>query len=86
MDAHEGARPREGAIEWTDSWSGARALPRAVRLEVLDAGGAPVVPPLVVGLRVDAELNCADSDFGCPEDEAAEMPEEEVPDEDENEE
>jgi general secretion pathway protein J len=80
------ARPRGGAIEWTDSWSGARGLPRAVRLEVLDAGGAPVVPPLVAGLSVDAELNCADSDFGCPEEEAAETPEEEVRDEDDNEE
>jgi general secretion pathway protein J len=78
------ARSRGGAIEWTDSWSGARALPRGVRLEVLDAGGAPVVPPLVVGLGVDAELNCAESDFGCPEDETAEMPEEEVTDEDED--
>ena len=76
----------EGAIEWTDSWSGAGALPRAVRLEVLDAGGVPVVPALIVGLRVDAELKCADSDFGCPEDKAGETPEEEVADEDENEE
>ena len=80
------ARLREGAVEWMESWPSAGALPRAVRLHVLDAGGAPVVPPLVVGLGVDAELNCAESAFGCPADEAGEMAEEEVPAEDENEE
>jgi general secretion pathway protein J len=80
------ARPRDGKVEWTESWSSASALPRAVRLEVLDAGNAPVVPPLVVGLGVDAELNCAESEYGCPEEEAAEKSEEEIPDEAENEE
>jgi general secretion pathway protein J len=75
-----------GAVAWSERWANAASLPAAVRIEVLDASGTAVVPPLVAAFGVDAELNCAESDFGCPEDESAGFEEEEGADEPENEE
>ena len=50
-----GAQP----MQWRESWSAARVLPNAVRLEILGADdGRQVFTPLVVPLKVNAEAKC----------------------------
>jgi len=48
------ADDRAGFLFWQNTWTASQFLPAAVRLEVLGAGGAPVVPAFVVRVRVDA--------------------------------
>jgi general secretion pathway protein J len=76
------ASAARGSLQWSEAWSNPGAIPAAVRLEVLDAEGKPMAPPLVARIGVDAELNCAESEFGCPEDNAGEFDEEENADAD----
>lgn len=73
-------------LQWVESWSNPAGLPDAVRLEVLDSASQPVVPPLVAKLRIDAELNCELSEYGCPDEESDEFGDEGFDDEADNEE
>jgi general secretion pathway protein J len=75
------ANAASGALQWSETWTNTAALPAAIRLEVMDASGAMIVPPFVARLGVDAELNCAESDFGCPDEESELFQEEEGIDE-----
>jgi hypothetical protein len=48
-----------GKLGWQENWTNAQALPEVVRLEILDGvSGRQVVTPLLVPLRVDAEIRC----------------------------
>jgi type II secretory pathway pseudopilin PulG len=50
---------------WQETWTNARALPEVVRLEILDGGsGRLVATPLLVPLRVDAEIRCVPGEGG----------------------
>ena len=54
-----------GPIVWQESWTDTKKLPRAIRLEILDGrSGRAIQIPLVVGLKVDAEIRCEPSEAG----------------------
>lgn len=56
---------RSGARAWTESWSGAEAMPEQVRLTIGEPGTDRVrIPVLVQSLRIDTEVDCA-SAAGC---------------------
>jgi general secretion pathway protein J len=49
-------------LQWNENWTNPRALPAAIRLEVLAGKGDDVVlPPLIVKLHIDAEVECDES-------------------------
>lgn len=57
---------RSGARGWTDSWSGAEAMPEQVRLTIAEPGtGRLRIPVLVQSLLIDAEADCASPAAGC---------------------
>jgi hypothetical protein len=59
-----------GAERWRSSWTATTRMPAAIRVEVLDASGQRVVPPLTVHVAVDSG-GCADSArVDCREEEA----------------
>jgi len=59
------AKP-SGGVAWQDTWSSNKALPDAVRLEVLTGdGGQPAFTPLTVALRINAEVACPPDDETC---------------------
>jgi general secretion pathway protein J len=48
-----------GTASWSAEWQFANRLPDLIRLDVLDRTGARALgPPMIVRLRVDAELDC----------------------------
>lgn len=48
-----------GKMAWQENWANASALPEVVRLEILDgSSGQRILTPLLVPLRVDAEIRC----------------------------
>ncbi len=50
----------DGALTWSDTWSGQPVLPRLVRLEIRNrADGAELVPGAEFVLRADAPIACA---------------------------
>ena len=53
------ATQRGTGLSWSQSWSNARSLPAAVKLEVTEMGELePVLPPLIVRIHVNAETKC----------------------------
>jgi prepilin-type N-terminal cleavage/methylation domain-containing protein len=52
----------DGAVSWSENWSGQSLLPRLVRLTVKDrASGAELIPGAQFVLRADAPFGCAQS-------------------------
>lgn len=46
-------------IRWSAGWSNRNRLPHLIRLQISDLSETPLLlPPIVVPLRADAELNC----------------------------
>ena len=64
------AEPGDAGPGWRPNWSARATLPEAVRLEILDRSGQSALPPLIVGLHIDAEVKCVGD--GCPEEEETE--------------
>jgi hypothetical protein len=52
-----------GAERWRSAWTATTRMPAAIRLEVLDASGQRVVPPLTVHVAVDSG-GCAEAARG----------------------
>lgn len=64
------AESQGGPPRWQASWQSRKALPGAVRLEVLDRTGArPALPPVVIGLNINAEVKCESEECEPAEDE-----------------
>lgn len=58
--------PGKGVRAWSETWSGAEAMPEQLRLTITDrATGRLRMPVLVQALRVDAEPECAAGGSGC---------------------
>jgi general secretion pathway protein J len=52
-------RIEDGRQNWRADWTFPNRLPDLIRLQILDGSGArALAPPMIVRLRVDAELNC----------------------------
>jgi hypothetical protein len=59
------AEETDGALAWKETWDEPTKLPVAIRLDVLNfQTDAPVVPPMVVPLRITAEPGCISREAG----------------------